>query len=95
MASDQIAVRVRISGRVQGVSYRAWVRDEALQYDVSGWVRNAADGSVHALFVGSEDEIERFLERLGEGPPAADVRAVETEPADLPDPVPESFTIKH
>jgi acylphosphatase len=93
MASDQIAVRVRVSGRVQGVSYRAWAQDEARQYDVAGWVRNAADGSVHALLVGSEDEIDRFVERLGEGPPAADVREVETEPADLPDPLPEDFLI--
>ncbi len=53
MTSSQDAFRVRISGGVQGVCYRAWTRGQALQLGLTGWVRNEADGSVTALIVGT------------------------------------------
>lgn len=93
MAKDSIALRVRVTGRVQGVSYRAWAQEEARRHDVVGWVRNAADGSVEALVVGPEDAVARFVARLGEGPPACEVREVEKDPATLPDPLPQGFMI--
>ena len=43
------AVRARISGTVQGVSYRVWTRGEAMRLGLTGWVRNERDGSVTAL----------------------------------------------
>ena len=43
---------VTISGRVQGVGYRAWVESEATARHLEGWVRNRRDGSVEALFPG-------------------------------------------
>ncbi len=49
---SDIALRARITGRVQGVAFRAWTRSEAKQRGLSGWVRNESDGSVRALFIG-------------------------------------------
>jgi acylphosphatase len=81
------AVLVRITGRVQGVNYRAWAEREARRLGVSGWVRNEADGSVRALVGGGEDAVTAMLERLRTGPPAAAVQDLQTEDApgeDLP-----------
>ena len=50
------AVRVRITGRVQGVYFRGWTRDEAARLGLDGWVRNEADGSVTALIAGPAAE---------------------------------------
>ena len=77
------ARRVRVTGRVQGVFFRAWTRDEARQLGVNGWVRNASDGSVEAQVEGEEAAVEQLIERMREGPPSAaveDVRVEEIEP---------------
>ncbi|PDT12678.1 acylphosphatase [Rhizobium sp. J15] len=78
--SDQYeAVRARISGKVQGVGFRMWTRDEALRLGVTGWVRNDADGSVAALIAGPDGAISAMIERLKRGPASASVSGVETE----------------
>jgi acylphosphatase len=76
---------VRILGRVQGVSFRVWARDEAQKLGLVGWVRNEADGSVAALISGPEEAVTRMLERLHEGPPAAWVSKVVTEFVEAPE----------
>lgn len=84
-ATDGKSVLVRITGRVQGVSFRAWTRTEATQLGLSGWVRNEDDGSVTALLSGPETIILRMIARLREGPAGAEVTGVtfsETKPAD-------------
>ena len=75
-------VRVRVTGRVQGVAYRAWTRDEAHRLGLSGWVRNEPDGAVTALLSGPPTVVERMLAAMREGPPAAAVADVATEPSD-------------
>lgn len=57
-----------ISGRVQGVGYRAFARRQAEQLNLKGWVRNLVDGRVEALVVGSEALLKQFEERLRQGP---------------------------
>lgn len=71
------AVRVRIEGRVQGVWYRGWTVDEAGARGLRGWVRNRADGSVEALFVGDEPAVRDMVAACRKGPPHARVRHVE------------------
>jgi acylphosphatase len=82
MADDRIVVRARVTGRVQGVWYRGWARDEAERLRLSGWVRNEPDGSVSALLAGPAPQVARMIEAMRRGPPDARVAAVTTEPAD-------------
>ena len=68
---------VFVSGRVQGVFFRATTRDEASDRDVDGWVRNLEDGRVEAVFEGPEDDVEAMVEFCHEGSDAARVEDVE------------------
>ena len=66
----------RIIGRVHGVGFRYFVVREATDLDLTGWVANDADGSVHCVAEGPRPQLEALLDRLREGPAAAIVEAV-------------------
>ncbi len=68
-----IQVNLRITGRVQGVWYRAWTRETALELGLTGWVRNRLDGSVEALVCGEETTVQQMIEKCRCGPSAARV----------------------
>ena len=78
-ADEARTVRVRIRGRVQGVWFRSWTEGRARSVGLTGWVRNAADGSVEALFHGPPVAVDAVIEDCRQGPPAARVDAVEVE----------------
>ena len=85
--SREITVRLRISGRVQGVAYRIWAERQASLLFLSGWVRNRRDGSVEALLSGPEHAVRDMIGRCHRGPPLARVTAVSEEiEAVTPDP---------
>jgi acylphosphatase len=73
--------QVTITGRVQGVGYRAWVEHRARAQSLEGWVRNRRDGSVEALFAGSADVVAAMVASCRHGPSSAWVEAVQEEPA--------------
>jgi acylphosphatase len=73
--------QVTITGRVQGVGYRAWVEHRARAHGVEGWVRNRRDGSVEALFAGPEDVVADMIALCRRGPSSARVDAVQDESA--------------
>lgn len=75
-ASD-IAVRVTVAGRVQGVWYRGWTCATAQSKGLRGWVRNRRDGTVEALFIGPAAAVEAMVAACHEGPPLARVARVE------------------
>lgn len=77
-------LQVRITGRVQGVGYRAWMEQAARARGIGGWVRNRRDGSVEALITGPDDKIDEMLGYLWVGPTDSRVARVDTEPAPLP-----------
>ena len=77
-------VRVRVTGRVQGVWFRGWTQAEAEARGLSGWVRNEPDGSVTALLSGPEQLVRDMLSALSGGPQLARVESVEAEPAEAP-----------
>lgn len=69
-------MRVRIEGRVQGVWFRAWTVEQARSRQLRGWVRNRLDGSVEALFAGTEDAVEEMIRACHRGSQASEVTAV-------------------
>ncbi|MDK9721637.1 MAG: acylphosphatase [Rhodospirillales bacterium] len=79
------SVHVRISGRVQGVWFRGWTVEQARRLGLKGWVRNRADGTVEAVFQGSDAAVEAMLKLCREGPPSARVGGVTVEPSSLRD----------
>jgi acylphosphatase len=89
---DRIRAHVFVSGRVQGVYYRATTRDTARERGVAGWVRNLDDGRVEAVFEGTEAAVESMIEWCHTGSPKARVDDVSVEYGD-PDGV-EGFDIK-
>jgi acylphosphatase len=85
-----IARRCLVSGRVQGVFYRASTRQKATELGCAGYARNLPDGRVEVLAVGEPQAVQGLLDWLWRGPPASDVKLVDIqelaleELADLP-----------
>lgn len=66
-------IEIHVSGRVQGVGYRAFVVRQAEELGIKGWTRNLANGDVQTLAEGNKETLEQFLSRLLEGPRYAEV----------------------
>jgi acylphosphatase len=79
-----IARRVHVTGRVQGVWFRGWTREQAERFGVSGWVRNRSDGSVEAVLLGPDAAVEALIAALREGPPAAEVEEIHVSETEAP-----------
>jgi acylphosphatase len=71
--------KVRFSGRVQGVWFRAFTSEQATAAGLKGWVRNLPDGSVEALFEGTKETIDLVIEKCRQGPPSAQVENIAIE----------------
>jgi acylphosphatase len=74
--------QVTVTGRVQGVGYRAWVEHRAVAHNLEGWVRNRRDGSVEALFAGPANVVSAMVDSCRRGPSSARIDDVREEPAD-------------
>jgi acylphosphatase len=85
-------VRCIVTGRVQGVFFRASTEREAQQLGITGYARNMSDGSVEVLACGEASAVEELKLWLWTGPPASRVSDVSCESLDVP--VPESFTTR-
>ncbi|MBS1193510.1 MAG: acylphosphatase [Methanosaeta sp. ASP1-1] len=72
-----IAVHVRVSGRVEGVYYRAFTRDKAIALGVKGWVRNVPGGGVEAVLEGDRKTVGELLKAMKTGPTGAIVLGME------------------
>jgi len=88
------AIRAIVRGRVQGVYFRAFTRDEAEQLGVTGWVRNNPDGSVECFAQAPEDKIEAFIRFLHKGSPGAKVERVQLS-EETPQPRLKGFEIQY
>lgn len=76
---DCETVEVVVTGKVQGVGFRAATARHAHLYHLNGWVRNAPDGSVELLLQGETDKIDRLLSWLYQGPDRARVDQVQVQ----------------
>ena len=90
--TPETARLVRVTGRVQGVSFRAWTEARARQLGLAGWVKNEPDGTVLALIGGPEAQVLDMVEAFHVGPRWANVTGVEATAAN-PENVPPGFRI--
>ena len=90
--SEQICIHCFVSGKVQGVWYRANTGKEAKKRNLTGWARNLADGRVEVIACGSETDLASFEAWLRQGPPKAKVENVLIE--NLPAQVFQRFQIR-
>jgi acylphosphatase len=80
--SHTITRHLRITGRVQGVYYRASMTEEATRLGLQGWVRNRQDGSVEALAQGPADAVQALIDWAHQGPRMARVDEVQVTEVD-------------
>jgi DNA ligase D-like protein (predicted 3'-phosphoesterase) len=81
MSDTAKAVRAQVRGAVQGVGFRDAIVDRAREEGVFGWVRNGEDGTVLVHVEGLQAAVDRLMQFLGAGPPAARVEGIEVEAA--------------
>jgi acylphosphatase len=75
--ADLAAFRAKMAGRVQGVYYRAFARQQAIRLGVHGYARNQRDGSVEVYAEGDREQLTELLRRLKQGPAASRVDTVD------------------
>ncbi len=75
-------LRFLVSGRVQGVFFRGFAREQALMLGIDGHARNLPDGRVEVLASGPDEALAHFAARLAQGPLLARVDGVETAVSD-------------
>ena len=84
MTTLTTAVTGLVKGRVQGVLFRSAAQTRARKLNLTGWVRNTAEGDVESLIAGNKLAIEFMKVWLGKGSTAASVQSVELQPCDDP-----------
>lgn len=72
-AMSKVRAHLVVSGRVQGVYFRAETREQAAALCLTGWVKNKPDRSVEVVAEGSRDDVEKLIEWCRQGPPGAEV----------------------
>ena len=75
--NDNVQVITLVSGRVQGVAFRYFVREKATALSLKGWVRNLSDGRVEFLALGTRENCEVLLKKVAQGPSMSQVSSVE------------------
>jgi len=75
--NQEIRAEIIVTGKVQGVGFRAWVLQEAKARELLGEVKNLRDGSVYAVFEGKGVMVEEIINRCQKGPPLSSVDQVE------------------
>jgi len=92
---DKIQKKLLISGRVQGVGFRHFTKQNARDLGISGWVKNLKNGDVETMLEGTVSDVDEMVSRLKSGPVAARVDDVqEVERSDSSGKSIEEFTVK-
>ncbi|MEW6984489.1 acylphosphatase [Colwelliaceae bacterium 6471] len=73
----KVSYIVHVSGQVQGVYFRVSSQQQAIEYGLSGYARNLADGDVEVLVCGEQDNVDKMLAWLKHGPPQAKVENIQ------------------
>lgn len=91
---SKICRHMYLSGKVQGVGFRAFVRRNAQRLGLSGWVKNLDDGRVEAVIYGEEEKVEDLISRMKTGPSLAEVKNYEINEHNKP-PAEKNFQIRY
>lgn len=89
-----IQLHIIVSGKVQGVGFRYFSQMKAVQYGITGWAKNLADGSVEIVASGSKDQLDPFIEDLRVGNPFSKINNIEITESGVTEDY-HSFTIKY
>jgi acylphosphatase len=87
------ARHVTVTGRVQGVFFRVWTKEQADALGISGWVRNCPDGDVEAHLEGDAEAVQQMIEAMRRGPDGAKVEQLDVD--DAPVGQADGFAIRH
>ena len=87
------SVRLYIDGIVQGIFFRAFVKENAERYNVKGFVRNLEDGRVEAFLEGNVDDVNKVIEICEKGPKHSQIKKVDIKPERFQDL--KSFKVLH
>lgn len=87
------SVRLYIDGVVQGIFFRAFIKENAERHNVKGFVRNLEDGRIEMFFEGNANDVNKIIEIASKGPRHAQIRKVTTKPEKFQDF--KSFKILH
>ena len=79
------SIRLFITGSVQGIFFRQFVKDKADKFGVKGYVRNLEDGRVEIFIEGNKDNVEQMLNLCKQGPQHAQIRNIEEKPESFQD----------
>jgi acylphosphatase len=85
MAAEKVQKHIYISGRVQGVGFRAFTRSQAAVLDIKGWVKNLHDGRVEAVIEGEKNKVTQMIKKLKNGSSFARVDDFEIEEQKIDD----------
>ena len=87
-------MRLAVSGVVQGVGFRWFVRERARRWGLAGWVRNRPDGTVELAVSGSDEGVKALVEAVRKGPPGSVVQDVATlSTGEASEDLPNPFTV--
>lgn len=81
------ALIIKVTGDVQGVSYRYFAKGEARKLGLAGWTKNELDGTVTIFVQGDQDKLQEFTEWTREGSPMATVEGVKIKEATVDEPL--------
>lgn len=77
MSDELTTMRVRVEGAVQGVGFRVFAARQAEEFNLKGWARNRADGTMEALVKGTVKDVEKFVQACMKGPEGAKVTNID------------------
>lgn len=79
------SVRLYISGNVQGVFFRSFIKENAERYNVKGFVRNLEDSRIEVFIEGNADDVNKMMDLCKKGPKHAQIRKIEEKPEKFQD----------
>lgn len=89
-----LQLKIVVSGKVQGVGYRYFTQMKAVQFGITGWVRNRQDGTVEMLTTGTRENLDLFIEEIRRGNPFSTVDQIDINEIEAEENY-KSFTIKY